>query len=159
MAQIVVLAKSTGAAGTKSEGDPIAAYPDGFTAGRFEDVRVWIAQGNAEADFPGQFYMIDIPGMPLESAQRVLGPHIRPAVPGEPEYDAPDPEDRYVAIGPYRWQFGVADKLPGQIKAQLRREHFLVLEPYDQTLIDGINSYMVDRNGLDVLITDTPIDR
>jgi len=158
MAQITVLAKSTGKAGTKAEGDPVAAYPDGFTAGRYEDIRVWMLQGNAEADFPDQFYTLDIPGMPLETAVRILGPLVRPAVEGDPEFEAPDIEDRYVRLGPYRWQFGVADKLPGQIKARLRRDRFLVIEPYDQQLIDTINAYILDRSGLDVLITDTPID-
>lgn len=158
MAKLTLLAKGTGKPGTKTEGDPVAAYPDEFTVGQKEDIRVWILQGNAENDFPDQFYMIDIPGMPIETAQRILGPHVRPATVLDPEWSDEDPAHRYIRLGPYRWQFGVADKLPGNIKARLRREKILVISPYDQATIDVINSYVIDRNGLDVLITDTPID-
>ena len=158
MAQIVTLAKSVGAAGAKAEGDPIAVYPDGFTAGSNEDIRVWVAQGNDEADFPDTFYMIDVPGMSHETGLRLLGPWVRAAVPGDPEYEAPDEADRYVRLGRFRWQLGVADKLPGPIKTALRKDRFFVIEPYDQTAIDAINSYVIDRAELDVLITDTPID-
>lgn len=158
MAKIVTLAKSTGAAGTKAEGDPVAVYDDTETLGRKEDIRVWIAQGNSEASFPDQFYCIDIPGMPKATAARLLQKWWRPAVPGDPEFEAPDEPDRIVILGPYRWQFGVADKLPGQLKTRIRRDKFLLLEPYDAALITAINGYVTDRSNLDVLITDTPID-
>jgi len=158
MAKLVTLAKGTGAAGTKAEGDPVATYDDSRTLGRKEDIRVWVAQGNDPRDFPDQFYVIDVPGMPIASAERIIQQWRRPSVDGDPNWDAPDQPDRFEWLGPYRWQFGVADKLPAQIKNRLRRDRFIVLEPYDQTLIDTINNYVIDRTGLDVLITPTPID-
>ena len=158
MAEILVLAKSIGADGSRTEGDPVAAKDDGANWGGHEDIRVWIAQGNAEADFPDMFYMILIPGMPLVSAERLMSAWTRPAVLGEPEFDNPDEADRYVTLGKYRWQLGVADKLPGRLKSRLRRDKIITIDPYGQTTIDAINSYVTDRSGLDVLITDTPID-
>lgn len=162
MASFLFLAKSISNAG-RIEGDPISIRDDSFQivvpSGTWrwsaeEDIRRWIAEGNAENDFPDLFYVIDIIGMPLVSAQRMLQPWRRPAEPGDPEYDAADEPDRYVTLGPHRWQFGVADKLPGPLKTKLRNDRFLDL-PYNATVI---NTYVTDRAGLDVLITDNPIN-
>lgn len=152
MAKIVTLAKPVGAPGKKSEGDPVAVFADGEPCGIKADIREWLAAGNIGMEFPDTFYVIDIPGMPKEIAQRALGPWKRPAAPGDTEYDAPDEPDRYVTLGPNRWNFDVRNKLPGLKKSQLRRDRFIVLEPYDDELIAELNNYMVDRSGSDLWI-------
>ena len=162
MARFLLLAKDLTNAG-KFEGDPVSIKDDNDTvttpSGTWywsaeEDTRRWVAEGNDENDFPNLFYAIDIVGMSKPVAERLNQDWVRAAVDGDPEFENPDEADRFVFLGPNRWQFGVADKLPGQLKTRLRRDRFLDV-PFD---IDEINSYVTDRSGLDVWITDTPID-
>lgn len=153
MASFLFLAKELSNAG-RFEGDPVSIKNDSWQWSAEEDIDRWVAEGNAKGDFPDLFYVIDIVGMPLDTALRMTQQWVRAAVPGDPEYDAPDEEDRYVLLGPHRWQLGVADKLPGNLKGKLRKDRKLNI-PYD---IPTINNYVTDRAGLDVWITDTPID-
>ena len=134
-------------------GDVIVAVDDSHEFGTHEDIRVWTAAGNDEAAFPDFFSVIEIPGMPLAVAQRALEPWYRAATEADEEflYDA---VDRYVYLGPRRWQLGKQDRLPPPLSNALDRDRFITLT-YD---VDTINSYMIDRAGLDVLITDTPIN-
>jgi len=162
MASFLLLAKTLSNAG-RFEGDPVSVKDDADTvttpSGTWhwsaeEDIRRWVAEGNSESSFPDLFYVIDIVGMTQDTGLRLKQKWMRPAIPGDPEYGVGDPEDQFVLLGPHRWQFGVADKLPGNLRAKLRKDRFL-----DVTLnVPAINSYVTDRTGLDVWITDTPID-
>ena len=147
MARLLLLAVDIARNG-RQEGDPVGVYPDDHVFGGREDIRRWVELGNDENDWPGTFYVIDIPGMPVSVAQRIYDVWKRPAVPGEDEYDAPDEEDRYVILGRHRWQLGVADKLPGNIRNRLRRLGYIEIE-YNVTVI---NNYMNDRSELDTFI-------
>lgn len=160
MARFLIFQAATARSG-KDVGDAIAVFPDTHQFGQFEDIRVWQAAedaGGAVGPWPADFYVIDIPGMPIEVAKRFEQPWYRPATVLDPEFLSPDPEDRIVELGKRRWQLGVNDRLPGSVRAQLRREEFLVIEPYNQQTIDALNNYIRDRAELDVFITDTPID-
>lgn len=160
MARFLIFQKAAARAG-KDIGDAVSVYPDSKVFAQFEDKRVWQAAedaGSAVGPWPANFYVIDIPGMPYESAKRLMQPYQRAALPGDIEFLAPDIEDRYVRLGPRRWQFGVNDRLPGPVRAALRRDEYMVIEPYDESTIATINNYIIDRTGLDVFITDTPID-
>ncbi len=153
MARFLLLAKDLPSAG-RFEGDPVSIKDDLWQWSAAEDVRQWVAEGNAEKDYPDVFYTIDIFGMPVVTAKRITYEWKRAATVLDIELAAPDEADRYVFLGPHRWQFGVADKLPGNLRAKLRKDRFLDI-PFD---IPAINSYVTDRAGLDVWITDTPID-
>lgn len=133
-------------------GDIATVIDDSQEFGRREDIRVWEAEFGSTAGFPDETSIIDIPGMPLETGLRLMQTWIRQAVPGDAQYN-PDSTE-YVWIGPNRWQLGKQDRLPPLLSQKLDNDRFLVL-PYD---IPTINNYMIDRAGLDVLITDTPID-
>ncbi len=162
MASFLLLAKELTNAG-RFEGDPVSIKDDGDTvttaSGTWywsaeEDIRRWVAEGNTENQFPDLFYTIDIVGMTRATALRITEQWKRAATVVDPELAAPDEADRFIMLGPHRWQFGVADKLPGRLRAKLRKDRFLDM-PFD---IPTINSYVTDRTGLDVWITDTPID-
>ncbi len=144
-------------------GDPVSVKGDDDTvttaSGTWhwsaeEDINRWVAEGILKGDFPDLFYVIDIPGMTKEIGERLLQLWKRPAHMADPEFNNPDESDRFVILGPHRWQFGVADKLPGPMKSKLSRDRRLEV-PFD---IPTINSYVTDRAGLDVWITDNPID-
>ena len=153
MARFLLLAVDIAHNG-RQEGDPVGAFDDSHVFGEREDKTVWIANGNAAADWPGTFYVIDIPAMTRSVGERIYDVWKRPAVPGDLEFEAPDAADRYVQLGRHRWQLGVADKLPGNIRQKLRRDGVISI-PFD---VPTINNYMKDRNNLDVFITNTPID-
>jgi hypothetical protein len=140
------------------EPDDIAAvYPYDRILGRREDIRVWIAEGNNEADFPNDFLLLEItPANQAEEDEMFAGLQraqsevwTRPAVPGDPEYDPDqDPADNVVVLGPRRWQFGKQDRIPPNLANKLDRDKFVVFD-YDKATL---NSFFIDRDGLEVLI-------
>lgn len=138
------------------EGDPVAIVDDSHTFSQEEDIRVWVANGNAANTYPGLFYVIDLVGMPLEPARRLYEQWKRPAVPGDPEYDAPDPEDRCVFLGPHRWQLGVKDRFPPNLANQLRRDYYLEYT-YGPTVVTWLNNYIIDRCEVDVFVNASPV--
>jgi hypothetical protein len=155
MARLLMLAIDIAQNG-RQEGDPVGVFEDSHVFGEREDKRVWLANGNPAGAWPGTFYVIDVTGMPVAVARRIYDKWKRAAVPGEPEFDAQDQEDRFVILGRHRWQLGVADKLPGGARQALRRDGFLVFG-YD---IPTINGYMTDRSALDTFVPGVggPID-
>jgi hypothetical protein len=55
--------------------------------------------------------VIDFQGIDLAKAKQLLEKQKRPAVEGEPEFDAPDEQDRFVYSGKNKWYFAsIADK-------------------------------------------------
>jgi len=150
MARFLLLAKDIAQNG-RQEGDPVGVHDDTHTYGEREDKRVWLENGNDAKDWLGTFYVIDIPLMPREVGERIYDKWKRPAVEGEDEFEAPDPPDRFVILGRHRWQLGVADKLPGNLRQQLRRDGAIVIS-YDVPLI---NDFMIDRSQLDTFIPDS----
>ncbi len=155
MARFLLLAVDIAKNG-RQEGDPVGAFDDTHAFGQREDKRIWLANGNDKNDWPGTFYVIDIPLMPVEVGERIYDQWKRPAVSGDLEFDAPDVPDRFVILGRHRWQLGVADKLPGNLRQQLRKDGFLIIS-FD---VPMINDFMIDRNGLDTFIPGSggPID-
>jgi len=152
MAQFLMLAKDIAHAGRLS-GDPVTVVDDAHVFSENEDKRVWLANGNAEGDWEGLFEVIVITGMPVSIARRLYEDHIRAANLGDPEWNSIDEADRIVTLGPHRWQLGKQDRLPPPLANKLGRDGFVEV-PYD---IPTLNNYIVDRQGLDVFITDTPI--
>ena len=55
-----------------TRGDLIHAAPDGHKWGIRESKQQWLAFGHAEADWPGDFVIIKIPGSSLPQARRAL---------------------------------------------------------------------------------------
>jgi hypothetical protein len=53
-------------------GDVVAAVPDDHVFGRMEDRRVWIAEGNDPAAWPGGFAVLELPGLSVEAARQYL---------------------------------------------------------------------------------------
>ena len=155
MAQILLLAKATGQSG-RFEGNPVGVYADDHVFNVGVDKRRWLAEGNTSQSWKGTFYIVAVPTMPVTTAERIMQPWRRAATVIDPEFGAPDAEDRYVELGRHRWQLGVADKLPGPIKSKLRRDGFIEL-PYD---VPTLNNYMIDRSGLDTFVPGVggPID-
>ena len=155
MARILIRYTPNPAEGTVPD-DFISAIEDTQVFGRNEDIRVWLSEGRNEADFPPDFSVLDIPGMPLSAAQRGISQQWRVKCnPGDACYDPErDEADNYEVLGPKRWQLGKQDRLPPALANKLDRDRYLVIT-YDK---DIVNNYVIDRNLLDVLITDTPID-
>ena len=50
-------------------------------------------------------WIVDVPGKTRDSGLLLTEPMSRAAVPGEPEYDAPDEPDRVIYISPRKWYF------------------------------------------------------
>lgn len=42
------------------DGDPIVVKDDGWVWGRCEDLRVWVAEGNLAADWPGNSFILKL---------------------------------------------------------------------------------------------------
>jgi len=152
MAQFLMLAKDIAHAGRLS-GDPVTVVDDNHIFSKNEDKRVWLAEGNAAADWEGLFEVIVITGMPVEVGRRLYEDHIRAATIGDPEWNNIDEADRIVTLGQHRWQLGKQDRLPPALANKLGRDGYLDIT-YD---IPTLNNYIVDRQGVDVFITDTPI--
>jgi hypothetical protein len=47
-------------------GDIVAIVPDGHVWGRYESLQVWIAEGRPAAEYPGEFYILKVPGVSVE---------------------------------------------------------------------------------------------
>ena len=80
--------------GSYERGDPIIAKPDGWQ---------W---GTAELLAPasgGKFCRVIISDLTAQRANEIIARYDRPAVEGDAEFDAPDPEDRVVVLGRRVW--------------------------------------------------------
>lgn len=87
-------------------GDVIVVKPDGHVWGAGESMRRWRALDPAEQDVVPRppFTEVSVPGLSVDDAALLTWPGVRPAVPGDPEYDAPDPEDRFVEVHRRGWR-------------------------------------------------------
>jgi len=154
VARFLLLAKDIGRKG-RQEGDPVGVFDDAHIFGQREDKSVWLANGNAEVDWPGTFSVVDILGMPLDEAQRIMQRHVRPAVDGEIEFEESDRSDRVVDLGRHRWKLDVETKLSSSDRDKIRLDGALDIT-YDTTTV---NNVMTDRSGFDDFIpTDGKID-
>ena len=150
MARFLLLARPTGRSG-RVRGDPVGYFEDGTVFPYGNDKSVWLASGRSEADWPNTFMILDVPGVSVEEASRMMEEHKRPAVEGDPMFGVGDPEDRYVTLGRHRWNFDIDGRLPQQ-----------AIDNMNSNGRAGIarailNSLVIDRSGLDdVFLTDTP---
>jgi hypothetical protein len=84
MARLLVMRRDLGP--LKYEpGDIVDVFPDGHVFGTHEDPAVWSAAGFDPAEFPGDFWIIDVPGLPKEDVE----PYLETAVLGYDEYEVP----------------------------------------------------------------------
>lgn len=81
-------------AGKVTAGDVIEVIPDNKS----------FSASDKAADYS---YIIHLPDMPYDKARQLLEPSFRPAVEGDLEFDAPDPEDRFVREHKKRWRLKV----------------------------------------------------
>lgn len=150
-ARFLLLGKDLG--NGRGIGDPVSIVADSHVFSINEDIREWTAAGNEASAFPDLFLVIDIPGMPVVVARRMMEQWKRPTVPGDPGHGAGDPEDQCVLLHRHRWRFGVADLLPVQIRLAIQRDRYVSLV-YD---IPALNTYIQDRAGTDIFDTPTPV--
>lgn len=66
-------------------GDIVDVFPDEHVFGSYEDPVVWSAAGFDPAEFPGDFYIIDVPGLPAEEVE----PYLETATLGHDEHGIP----------------------------------------------------------------------
>jgi len=142
----------------RSSDAPIDLKNDNESLGYYVDIREYEAQFGTTDGFPNDFYVIQITGLDKSLISRIFQPYMRPATALDPEWNN-DPIDRYVYLGPERWQMGKQDRLPANLRNQLNRDGFL--EFADSPAVrDQINSYVIDlvqQHGVaigDVLIND-----
>lgn len=61
--------------------------------------------------------VIELAGITLAKARQLLEKQRRPAVYGDPEYDSPDAEDKWIYTGQNKWYFtSIADKFVTDIE-------------------------------------------
>lgn len=141
MARFLFLAKNTPRSG-REVGDPVGAFDDTHEFGEREDYRVWRRNGNSARDWPGIFWVLDIPGMPISEAEKLLEPHTVEASVGDVEFNESDAADRSVIVRRHRWQLNVGAGMPANQKATLIRNHHLTI-PYNARVLD---EFFIDRS-------------
>ncbi len=94
------------------QGDPITAQADGHT---------W---GNAET-LPN-FWIVKVPSIDLVTARAAIEELFEDAIPGDEEFDAPDPEDRKIKRHRRR-VCGFIDELPRPRQNDLNRDGITTL--------------------------------
>ena len=92
---------------TYKAGELIIAQPDSH---------VWTA-----AEGLPQFWQIDVSPLPWSLARPFVGPLMEPAMPGDPELGAPDPENRFIRRSRARTHF-FPDRLPPSKQDELAAE-------------------------------------
>lgn len=107
MARLLVWAQNS-RTGEYTAGDVISVCPDTHVFSPYEDPAEWVASGNHIKDFPGHTRVIDLPDCSLSKAKQLLEPRVRPALITEPEFTAPDEEDRYVNLAHRKWRVNPA---------------------------------------------------
>lgn len=120
MCELAVITHDKGSDSAKGhrEGDIIAVMPDGHGWGLREDKRTHLAKfGNTE-DWSGNFLIIQITDLSVEDAQEYLKPRTRPAHIADPEFLAPDVEDRVAQVVRKAWSIDI-NALPLPLKIEL----------------------------------------
>ena len=150
MARFLLLAKPTGRS-SRMKGDPIGVFEDDHVFSYGEDKALWLANGNLESEWTNTFCILDVPGVTLEEAQRMMEVYKRSAVEGDEEFDNPDDADKFVILGRHRWCFDLDTN--GTVEEKQDMTDNAILSVTESKL----NAYTVDRSGLDdVLVTDSP---
>jgi len=128
MAEILFAAKNLDTGYIK--GDPISVMPDGTVWGNLDGP-------NNPPNAGGEFAVLQIPGMTVAKVQNHIGELWEDAIPGDPEFDAPDPADRRIRrhrrANRLIWDevpaqkisnlltFGIASATEAQVKAVYRK--------------------------------------
>jgi len=132
-------------------GDITEVRPDGFVWGREESKAVWVAEGRDPTLWPGKTILIKVPGMPVPARHKIVRGHTRLAVVTDPEFNAPDPQDRYITQHKYVWRVNlrsippqarkrlVQDREITVTRAQFRRhvDHKVTRAMFDERRSDG----------------------
>mgnify|MGYP000066584385 CR=1 FL=1 len=133
-------------------GDPISVVPDKHEFSEAEDRRKFITAGNLPASWPNLYGIILIPKLPVGICRRLLEFRIRKTTEADLQYFFDDSADRNVYQGNKRWRLGINDKLTGPQKRSLKNSGFLKIQNNRAV----INALFIDRQGLDVALTDSP---
>ena len=144
MAQFLLCAKALPLA-KKELGDVISVVPTSHKFTINEDKRLWVSQGNAEADWPGLHWIVNVLNMPSKEAERARENNVRAATVLDPEFIAPDVEDRIVELSPCRWKV----VLPPPMQDELESIGYIEIQ-YNQGLV---NTLFIDKQAKDVFIT------
>jgi len=150
MPRFLFLAKPTVKSG-RIKGDPVGVFKDSHIFGEREDKSVWLANGNQESDWPGTFCIVDVAGVSLKKAQRIMEIHKRQPNIFEPEFQFKDDADKFVRLGRHRWNFDIDGRLLPQEKDELEITGKIRITK------QNLNSTTMDRSGLDDnLVTAAP---
>ena len=109
-------------------GDPMAVEEDDHP---FEN----------DSGFGVFFYVLDVRGKSKADLRHVMNPFLVPALPSDPEFNAPDAADRFVHKGPHRWNLGINDKMPANKRSTLKNDFKLIIPP----AATAINPWFTDR--------------
>jgi hypothetical protein len=71
MAEVLIAGKDSRSRAYR-RGDIVYIAPDGHTWGRRESLAVWVTEGNAAADYPGEFYILKVPGVSVSRLTQYL---------------------------------------------------------------------------------------
>jgi hypothetical protein len=87
-------------------GDGIVVKPDGHVWGAGESMAQWRTLDPAEQDMVPRppFTEVSVPGLSVDDADVLRRRALRPSEPGDPNYDRPDPEDRFEEVFRRAWR-------------------------------------------------------
>jgi hypothetical protein len=103
MCEVLICAKTRGSTGADMQrGDIIYVGPDGHTWGKLETRAAWIAAGEDPAAWPGDFYLLKVPGKSRDVFDAT--------------YNMPWSDAQGSVIAQSLWQFRVDELSSQQIK-------------------------------------------
>lgn len=98
-------------------GDVICVVENDHVFSKSEDKTRWVAEGNTPANWSSHTWVIDIPEMATQRAERLVSPHKTVATMLDPEFEAPDKEDRFVFKMQRKFRFGLSGEKLDKLRA------------------------------------------
>ena len=120
------------------KGDPIEVLENGADWGTDVDKRAYIAKYGSDVGWKGIFVIIQITDLSVAKARTYLEPNFRPATAVDPEFIAPDPEDRVVQVSRKKWGVFI-DELPQNFKNKLNNDG------YAEVTVAQVRNYFRDK--------------
>lgn len=90
--------------GLRQAGDVISAVPDKHQFSESEDINVWVANGKPRRAWDGHTEVVEMPDTSLRKCRQLMQCKKRQALFTEREFQAPDPEDRFVVVEERKWR-------------------------------------------------------
>ena len=122
------------------KGDPVEVLEDNADWGTDVDKRAYIAKYGSDVGWRGIFVIVQITDLSVTKAKTYLEARIRPATALDPEFNNPDPEDRFVQVSRKKWGVFI-DELPAGFK------NTLLTDGFAQVTIAQVKNYF--RNKID----------